>query len=50
MPDFDLDPSNPPKYCPQCAWNGLKSKVKKLKVEAGSNDVVIMCKNEKVNY
>ena len=47
-PDLSLDPGNPPKYCPQCAWSGVKSKVKKLKVDPASQKLVIMCKNEKV--
>ena len=47
-PDLSLDPANPPKYCPQCAWGGVKSKVKKLKVDPDSQKLVIMCKNEKV--
>ena len=47
-PDLSLDPANPPKYCPQCAWGGVKSKVKKLKVDPDSQNLVIMCKNEKV--
>ena len=42
-PNLSLDPSNPPRYCPQCA-----SKVKKMKVEKGSLKLTIMCKNEKV--
>ena len=48
MPNFNLDPSNPPKYCPQCAWNGVKSKVKRMRLEIESNNLMIMCKNEQV--
>ena len=47
-PDLHLDPQNPPKYCPQCARSGIKSKVKKFKMDPNSEEVVIMCKNEKV--
>ena len=47
-PDLQLDPQNPPKYCPQCARSGIKSKVKKFKMDPNSKEVVIMCKNEKV--
>jgi hypothetical protein len=47
-PDLNLDPGNPPKYCPQCACTGVKSKVKKLKVDPASQKLVIMCKNEQV--
>ena len=47
-PDLQLDPQNPPKYCPQCARSGIKSKVKKFKMDPNSEEVVIMCKNEKV--
>ena len=46
--DLKLDPLNPPKYCPQCQRNGVKSKVKKFKVDPNSSDLVIMCKNDKV--
>ena len=46
--DLKLDPLNPPKYCPQCERNGIKSKVKKFKVNPNSTDLVIMCKNDKV--
>ena len=47
--DLQLDPLCPPKYCPQCAMRGVKTKVKKFKM-GGSADkkMVIMCKNEKV--
>ena len=48
--DLVLDPLAPPKNCPQCARVGIKSKVKKMKVGPTSADLVIMCKNEKVNY
>lgn len=48
--DLKLDPLNPPKYCPQCQRNGVKSKVKKFKVDPTSTDLVIMCKNEKVSF
>ena len=41
---MSLDPANPPKYCPDCEWNGNKSKVKKMKVDKNSR--IIMCKNE----
>ena len=47
-PDLQLDPLNPPKYCPQCARSGLKSKVKKFKMDPSSSEVVIMCKNDQV--
>ena len=47
-PDLQLDPLNPPKYCPQCARSGLKSKVKKFKMDPSSSEVVIMCKNGQV--
>ena len=43
-PDFSLDPANPPKYCPECAWEGTKSRVKKMKSD--DNSRIIMCKNE----
>ena len=43
-PDFSLDPANPPKYCPECAWDGIKSRVKKMKSDENSR--IIMCKNE----
>jgi hypothetical protein len=46
--DLSLDPENPPKFCPQCALVGVKSKVKKLRVDPDSQKLVIMCKNEKV--
>ena len=45
--DLQLDPQNPPRYCPQCARSGLKSKVKKFRIEAAATEMVIMCKNEK---
>ena len=44
-----LDPLAPPKYCPQCAMVGIKSKVKKFKVNPSIDELVIMCKNDKVN-
>ena len=43
-PDFSLDPANPPKYCPECAWDGIKSRVKKMKSD--DNSRIIMCRNE----
>ena len=47
---LQLDPLNPPRYCPQCALSGVKSKVKKFKMKKSSEtEVVIMCKNDQVN-
>ena len=49
--DIDLlfDPLAPPRYCPQCARVGIKTTVKKFKVNPCSADLVIMCKNEKAS-
>ena len=47
-PDLQLDPNKPPKLCPQCARTGIKSKVKKFKLDPSSTEVVIMCKNGQV--
>ena len=44
-PELKLDKNNPPKYCPFCAKKGIKSKVKKFKIKAVSDDPTIMCKN-----
>ena len=46
--NFKPDPLHPPKYCPQCAWGGEKSKVKKFKMVKESQEWVLMCKNAKV--
>jgi len=43
--DLKLDPLNPPKYCPHCAKSGLKTKVKKFKLDPNKDDLTIMCKN-----
>ena len=43
--ELQLDPLNPPKYCPQCKLNGKKSKVKTFTID---NEKVVMCKNDKV--
>ena len=45
--NLQLDPQNPPRYCPQCARSGLKSKVKKFRIDTTATEMVIMCKNEK---
>lgn len=45
-PDLKLDKDNPPKYCPFCAKKGIKSKVRKFKLKAVSDEPTIMCKNE----
>ena len=49
--DVDLlfDPLAPPRFCPQCARVGIKTAVKKFKVNPCSADLVIMCKNEKAS-
>ena len=46
-PPLTLNPLLPPKYCPQCVRVGLQSRVKKFKVDPASQDLVIMCKNDK---
>jgi len=44
---LQLDPLNPPRHCPQCALSGVKSKVKKFKMNTSEEtEVVIMCKND----
>ena len=45
--DLKLDIHNIPKYCPQCQQNGLKSKVKKFRLEPNEPKVV-MCINGEV--
>ena len=47
---LQLDPLNPPRYCPQCALSGLRSKVKKFKMKKSTaeTELVIMCKNDQV--
>ena len=45
--ELKLDPNNIPKYCPQCTLNGLKSKVKKFRLEP-NEPRVIMCINAEV--
>ena len=45
--DLKLDIHNIPKYCPQCQQNGLKSKVKKFRLEP-SEPKVVMCINGEV--
>ena len=40
----------PPRYCPHCAKSGLKTKVKKFKLDPTKDDLTIMCKNAKVNF
>ena len=47
MTSLKLDPSNIPKYCPHCQMNGIKSKVKKFRLEP-TEPRVIMCINDKV--
>lgn len=43
--DLQLDPLNPPRYCPHCARNGLKTRVKKFKLARDKDDLTVMCKN-----
>ena len=43
--ELQLDPQNPPKYCPQCKLNGKKSKVKAFTLK---DEKVVMCKNAEV--
>jgi len=45
--DFNFDPSDPPKNCPQCASSNIKSKVKRFQVDPQGNSYMVMCKNEK---
>ena len=47
MTSLKLDPRNIPKYCPHCQMNGIKSKVKKFRLEP-TEPRVIMCINDKV--
>lgn len=42
-----FDPVNPPKLCPRCANHGIKSKVKRMPVDAKRDKFVILCKNDK---
>ena len=42
--------SLPPRYCPHCAKSGLKTKVKKFKLDPTKDDLTIMCKNAKVHF
>ena len=46
-PGLKLDSSNIPKYCPQCQLNGVKSKVKKFRIDPSQSYRVIMCINSK---
>ena len=41
-----FDPYNPPRFCPSCAQKGVKSKVKKMKVDPRGDKFIIMCKND----
>ena len=36
------------RYCPHCAKSGLKTKVKKFKLDPNKDDLTIMCKNPEV--
>ena len=38
----------PKRYCPHCAKSGLKTKVKKFKLDPNKDDLTIMCKNAQV--
>ena len=49
-PGLKLDSSNIPKYCPQCQLNGVKSKVKKFRIDPKQSYRVIMCINSKVGF
>lgn len=40
----------PRRYCPHCAKSGLKTKVKKFKLDPTKDDLTIMCKNAKVHF
>ena len=39
-----------PRYCPHCAKSGLKTKVKKFKLDPTKDDLTIMCKNAEVTF
>ena len=39
-----------PRYCPHCAKSGLKTKVKKIKLDPTKDDLTIMCKNAEVTF
>ena len=38
------------RYCPHCANRGLKTKVKKFKLDPKKDDLTIMCKNAEVTF
>ena len=47
-----LKPPTPARHCPQCARAGVRSKVKKFRVDKDKEELTIMCKNIEVglNY